>query len=205
MHKHHRVLLGELEKHRRNHVHSASNDSYLSIGHHYLDVSVPTRRTLAGAWLEKNQDLPDAEFLAVLESLYRGRSHEEKTLASILLSYHCGGRKIVGLKQLNAWFDDLAGWAEIDMICSGVFTADEVLANWPAWERLIRGLSRDRNINKRRAALVLLTAPVRYSDDKRLSELGFEVIRLCSLNGKSSLPRPCPGFCAAWCGITSAR
>src|SRR6516225_5316855 len=63
------------------------------------------------------------------------------------------------------------------MLCSGVFTADEILANWPAWERLIRGLSRDRNINKRRAALVLLTAPVRYSDDKRLSELGFEVIR----------------------------
>ena len=63
------------------------------------------------------------------------------------------------------------------MLCSGVFTADEILANWPAWEPLIRGLSRDRNINKRRAALVFLTVPVRYSDDQRLSELGFEVIR----------------------------
>jgi 3-methyladenine DNA glycosylase AlkD len=176
MHKHHRVLLGDLEKHRRNRVHSQSNDSYLSSGHHYHDVSVPTRRTLARAWLEKNRDLPDAEFLAVLESLYRGRSHEEKTLASILLSYHRGGRKIVGLKQLNAWLDDLAGWAEIDMLCSGVFTADEMLGNWRAWERFIRGLSHDRNINKRRAALVFLTAPVRYSDDRRLSELGFEVI-----------------------------
>ena len=177
MHAHHRILLGDLEKHGRRRMHSQSNDSYLGSGHSYLDVSVPARRTIAKGWLKKNQGIPDPEFSAVLESLFRGASHEEKTLASILLSCHPTARKTIGLSQLNAWLDDLVGWAEIDMLCSGVFTADEILANWPAWERLIRGLSRDRNINKRRAALVLLTAPVRYSDDKRLSELGFEVIR----------------------------
>lgn len=177
MHKHHRVLLGELEKHRRNRVHSQSNDSYLSSGHRYLDVSVPTRRTIAKAWLKENQGIPDAEFLAVVESLYRGMSHEEKTIASILLSYHRAGRQNVGLKRLSSWLDDLVGWAEIDTLCSGVFAADEILVKWRAWERFVRGLSRDRNINKRRAALVFLTAPVRYSDDQRLSKLGFEVIR----------------------------
>jgi 3-methyladenine DNA glycosylase AlkD len=177
MHKHHRVLLSELEKHRHNRVHSQSNDSYLSSGHRYLDVSVPIRRTLAKAWLKENQGIPDAEFLAVVESLYRGMSHEEKTIASILLSYHRAGRQNVGLKRLSTWLDGLVGWAEIDSLCSGVFTADEILANWRAWERFIRALLRGRNINKRRAALVFLTAPVRYSDDQRLSELGFEVIR----------------------------
>jgi 3-methyladenine DNA glycosylase AlkD len=178
MNPHHRVLLGELKKHRRSRVHSQSNDSYLSSGHHYLDVSVPMRRTIAKAWLKKNKHITDSEFLAVLESLYRGKSHEEKTLASILLSYHPAGRKTVGLSQLNAWLDDLVGWAEIDMLCGGAFRAEEILANWRGWERFILALSRDRNINKRRAALVLLTAPVRYSDDKRLADLGFEVIRL---------------------------
>ena len=178
MHAHHRALLRDLEKHRRSRVHSQSNDSYLRSGHHYLDVSVPMRRTIAKAWLKKNKGITDSEFSAVLESLYRGRFHEEKTLASILLSYHPTGRKMVGLSQLNAWLDDLVGWAEIDMLCGGVFGAEEILANWPRWERFILALSHDRNINKRRAALVLLTAPVRYSDDKRLADLGFEVIRL---------------------------
>jgi 3-methyladenine DNA glycosylase AlkD len=177
MHIHHRLLLGDLTKHRRNRVHSQSNDSYLSSGHHYLDVSVPARRTLAKAWLKENKGIPDAEFSAILESLYRGRSHEEKTLASILLSYHHSGRKIVGLKQLNAWLDDLVGWAEIDMLCSGVFTADEIISNWREWQQFIRTLAHNRNINKRRAALVFLTAPVRYSDDQRLAALGFEVIQ----------------------------
>jgi DNA alkylation repair enzyme len=130
MHAHHRVLLGDLEKHRRSGVHSQSNDTYLSSGHHYLDVSVPSRRTIAKEWLKKNKGIPNAEFLAVLASLYRGRSHEEKTLASILLSYHPPGRKTVGARQLNAWLDDLVGWAEIDTLCGRVFSAAAVLANW---------------------------------------------------------------------------
>jgi 3-methyladenine DNA glycosylase AlkD len=176
MDAHHEILLASLEKHRRNRLHSQANDSYLSSGHHYYDVSVPVRRTLARAWLKQNKGIQDAEFLAVLESLYRGRSHEEKTLASILLSYHRTGRKAVGPKQLNAWLDHLVGWAEIDSLCQGVFMADEILANWRKWEKFIRTLSRDKNINKRRAALVFVTAPVRYSDDKRLAALGFEII-----------------------------
>jgi 3-methyladenine DNA glycosylase AlkD len=178
MHGHHGVLLADLKKYRRSRLHSQSNDSYLSSGHHYLDVSVPSRRTIAKAWLKKNRGIPDAEFLAVLGSLYRGRSHEEKTLASILLSYHPTARKTVGLRQLNAWLDELVGWAEIDMLCGGVFGAEELLANWRKWERFILALSRDRNINKRRAALVFLTTAVRYSDEKRFADLGFEVIRL---------------------------
>src|SRR5437660_12093973 len=103
MHAHHKTLLASLENHRRNRVHSQANDSYLSSGHLYYDVSVPIRRTLAKVWLKENKGIGDAEFSAVLESLYRGRSHEEKTLASILLSYHRMGRKTVGPKQLNAW------------------------------------------------------------------------------------------------------
>jgi 3-methyladenine DNA glycosylase AlkD len=176
MHAHHRVLLAALEKHQRRRAHTQANDSYLSSGHHYYDVSVPVRRSLAKAWLKQNKGIADAEFSAVLESLYRGKSHEEKTLASLLLSYHHAGRRAVGPKQLNAWLDHLVGWAEIDSLCQSAFTADEILAAWNEWKRFIRALSRDKNINKRRAALVFLTGPVRYSSDVRLAALGFEII-----------------------------
>jgi 3-methyladenine DNA glycosylase AlkD len=175
MHAHHKVLLAALLKHRRNRVHSQSNDSYLSSGHRYYDVSVPIRRTLANAWLRENEGIAGAEFIAVLDSLYRGKSHEEKTLASILLSCHRAGRGTVGPKQLDAWLDQLAGWAEIDSLCT-IFGADEMLASWRDWERFIRALSRSRNINKRRAALVFLTVPFRHSNDERLAALGFEIV-----------------------------
>ncbi len=176
MHSHHKVLLAGLEKNHRRRAHSQANDSYLSSGHHYYDVSVPVRRALAKAWLNENRSLPDSEFLAVLDSLYRGRSHEEKTLASILLAYHRAARQAVGTKQLGEWLDHLVGWAEIDSLCQSAFTAEEILGSWRDWERFIRSLSRHKNINKRRAALVFLTGPVRYSDDKRLADLAFEMV-----------------------------
>jgi 3-methyladenine DNA glycosylase AlkD len=180
---HHRVLIASLEKHRRNRAHSQANDSYLSSGHRYYDVSVPTLRTLAKAWLNENGGIPDVEFLTVLDSLYRGKSYEEKVLASILLSYHRTGPGTIGPKLLDGWLDHLVGWAEIDSLCvcwssaaRRNFTDDEILADWNQWARFIRKLSRDKNINKRRAALVFLTAPLRYSEDKRLAALAFEVI-----------------------------
>ncbi|HEV2169659.1 MAG TPA: DNA alkylation repair protein, partial [Candidatus Binatus sp.] len=92
---HHKVLIARLEKHRRNRAHSQANDSYLSSGHRYYDVSIPTLRTLAKAWLNENTGIPDAEFRAVLDCLYCGKSYEEKVLASILLSYHRTGPRTI--------------------------------------------------------------------------------------------------------------
>src|ERR1700719_3803506 len=179
----HKVLIAGLEKQQRNRAHSQANDSYLGSGHHYYDVSVPTLRTLAKAWLKNNGGIPDAEFLAVLDRLYRGKSYEEKVLASILLSYHRTSPGTIGPKLLDVWLEHLVGWAEIDSLCvfsssaaRRNFTEDEILADWSEWARFIRKLSRDENINKRRAALVFLTVPLRYAEDKRLAALGFEVI-----------------------------
>ena len=90
-------------------------------------TSVPVRRTLAKKWLKENRGIADAEFFAVVGSLFSGKSHEEKTLASILLACHPGGRKAVGPRRLDAWLDQLVGWAEIDSLCT-IFTAEEILA-----------------------------------------------------------------------------
>jgi 3-methyladenine DNA glycosylase AlkD len=68
------------------------------------------------------------------------------------------------------------GWAEIDCLCHNVFTAEEMATDWPAWERFIERLAADSDVNKRRAALVLLNGPVRYSHDPRFGRLAFATI-----------------------------
>jgi 3-methyladenine DNA glycosylase AlkD len=176
MHAHHKTLLTEIKKHRRKRAHSQANDSYLSSGHRYYDVSVPARRAMSKAWLKANKGIADKEFIAVLDSLVLGESHEEKTVACILLASHAQGRAVVGPGKLDAWLDHLVGWAEVDSLCQNTFKAEEMLGDWTAWERFIRKLSRDKNINKRRAALVFLTGPVRYSRDKRLAALAFDMV-----------------------------
>ena len=45
-----------------------------------------------------------------------------------------------------------------------------------AWQALLESLSRDQNINKRRAALVLLTAPITQSPDERILRLALQLI-----------------------------
>jgi len=176
MNEHHRNLVAAIKKNGRSRAHSQANDSYLSSGHHYYDVSIPTLRALAKEWLKSNKGIADKEFIAVLDGLYGGRSYEEKVLASLLIAGNHSGRRTIGHRQLDAWLDQLAGWAEIDSLCASAFTAEEILTDWTEWQRFIRRLMRDRNINKRRAALVFLTTATRKSDDSRLPALAFESI-----------------------------
>ena len=172
----HKTILAALLAHKGKGTTHSSNDRYLKSGHIYHDVSVPIRRQIAKEWLKANQDISDEEFTAALDGLYRGKSHEEKTVASILLGYRSGGRRAASLGQIDGWLDHLAGWAEIDALCGGNFTAAEMLYHWKQWEHFLRKLAKSKNENKRRAALVFLVGPVGASSDKRILTLAFELI-----------------------------
>lgn len=176
MHKEHKKLLVEIKKYRRKNTKHSENSGYINSGHIYYSVPVPIRRQIARDWLRENKGVSKDEFLAVVDSLYQGKSHEEKTLASILLGYHDVYRKAAKPTHLNRWLDHLVGWAEVDSLCQNVFTAEELLSNWRNWKSFIQKLAKDKNINKRRASLVLLTGPTYRSNDKKLSGLAFEVI-----------------------------
>jgi 3-methyladenine DNA glycosylase AlkD len=152
------------------------NDSYGSSGHLYYFVRVPVRRTIARSWLAAHRSASASDVLALIESLFQGESHEEKTLAAILLAYHRGARESAGPKHVERWLDQLSGWAEVDTLCASVFSAEDLLGGWTTWRALIRRLARHASVHKRRAALVLLTGPVRSSPDARLAELAIETI-----------------------------
>lgn len=159
----------------------SSNDSYINSGHFYYNISVPLRRKIAKNWFLKNKNILYEDFIIVVEQLIKGKSHEEKTIASILLGHHSKFREKIssstmGLKQIETWLNELVGWAEIDSFCQNVFKTDEILNNWNAWRALIRKLSKSNNINKRRAALVFLIGPVHYSQNIEPLNLAFETI-----------------------------
>jgi 3-methyladenine DNA glycosylase AlkD len=111
--------------------------------------------------------------LEVVDSLNSGESHEEKTFAALLLGYHAKARAQARPEDLDRWLGQLNGWAEIDCQCRNLFPPEQMLQAWPAWKRLIEQLSRDPNINKRRASLVLLNAPTHYSADERFADLAL--------------------------------
>jgi len=48
-----------------------------------------------------------------------------------------------------------------------------MLGHWKEWKSLLASFSKSGNVHKRRASLVLLTRPLRESDDRRLARLAF--------------------------------
>src|SRR5208282_5090334 len=125
---------------------------------------------MARRWLAAHRHAPAEAVLAVVESLLDGESHEERTLATLLLRYGKPARAATTPADVDRWLDELNGWAEVDSLCQNVFNAEQMLADWTAWRGLIDRLSQDANINKRRGSVVLLTGPVHYDDDQRLAE-----------------------------------
>lgn len=176
MNKFHQELLGQIKKHAGKGTKQSASDSYIGSGHFYYSLSNPIKRQICKDWIKIHKEISIEEFTDLLDSLYKAPSYEEKTSAGMLLGYLPKLRNQVDLNLLGRWLGELNGWAEVDGTCQSSFTAKELLENWDSWQKFIRKLSGDKNINKKRASLVLLTGPVSKSEYKKLSGLAFEVV-----------------------------
>jgi 3-methyladenine DNA glycosylase AlkD len=137
----------------------------------YLGSNKPTRCIKTGE-LQKlsKRYLPNID---LINSLYQnGKSFDEFVIAANL----AGRVKDIDLKSIDKWLNYTVGWAEVDSLCQSNFTADKVLPIWPSWKKLLTALSIDKNINKRRASLVLLCKTLGQSDDGRVSDFTFELV-----------------------------
>jgi 3-methyladenine DNA glycosylase AlkD len=155
---------------------TGENDSYTGSGHPFFGVSAPNLRRIGRAWLASHRKTDETAMLAVVARLFAGEAYEEKVLAAVLLGASARLKRIATPAMADGWLDQLQGWAEIDSLCASVFGPQDLASDWPAWEALLRRLAVDPNINRRRAALVLLTTPTRTADDVRYRDLAFEIV-----------------------------
>lgn len=176
MNIHHKEMLRSIKRSRRDPTGLHHNNSYTGSNHYYYYVSNPVRRGIVKEWLKNYKEISDDELLALLDNLLKGESHEEKTMACMILGYLPRRRHIATTKHLNKWLSHLVGWAEVDSLCQNIFTYEEMLKDWGKWKAFILKLSKSRNINKRRASLVFLTGPVLYTNDEKIKNLAFLLI-----------------------------
>ena len=127
-------------------------------------------------FIAAHRDLSYIDWLALIDSLYHGDSYEERCAPRTLLGRFPRYRRRLPLAQLDAWLGCLNGWAEVDSTCQTVFNDKDLLADWDGWSALLDALAGDENTNKRRASLVLLTAPISQSADRRILDLALELI-----------------------------
>jgi 3-methyladenine DNA glycosylase AlkD len=151
-------------------------DSYLGNSHPRYAISAPVLRKIAREWMKEHKDLSTEDFADLLTSLIEGESGTEKSFAGILLDYSTKEQRNFNPALFDQWLNHLEGWAEIDGLCTGKYQITHLLLNWQKWKPLIIRFSKDKNINKRRASLVLFCSPVSQLEDERLSELALEIV-----------------------------
>jgi 3-methyladenine DNA glycosylase AlkD len=114
------------------------------------------------------------DFTDLLNSLYKGKTYDEVTIAAKIIEFSPEFKAQFDLNHLYDWLGFVCGWAETDTLCQMAFSDTDLFLRWPEWKKLLQKLNSDSNIHRRRASLVLLTKPVRLSDDKRILELALK-------------------------------
>ena len=157
---------------------------YLGSNKTFHGFSSLQMRILVKTFLDENK-LDKSETIELLNSLYQnGTTYTEIALAAMILPA-TPLIKSFDPKHLDLWLNYTHGWAENDVLCQSIFTAENILNRWPDWQKWLKDFNQSPNINKRRASLVLLTKSLRQSNDPRLSKLAFENIQ--NLKGEKDI------------------
>ena len=173
MNKFHRDILNLIKENSGTPTQHTFLDSYLGNDHPRYPINVPTLRLIAKEWSKTYRTLSATEFQKIVDSLIHGKSATEKNMAGILLDLSTKAQRKFDPSCFEKWLDQLIGWAEIDSVCTGAYPTTEIPANWKVWNSLLIKFSKSKNINKRRASLVLLCSPMRKAADERLAAMAF--------------------------------
>ncbi|MDD5482021.1 MAG: DNA alkylation repair protein [Candidatus Shapirobacteria bacterium] len=155
---------------------SQHQDSYGGNKDKKLHLRIATIRKIAQDLVAANKNLTTSEWVELFGFLSNGEFDEEKQLIGKILENHSDLRKSISSKEVEKILAKMEGWSQVDSVCQSVFGAKELLLHWEEWKKTIKTLTKSPNLNKRRAGLVLLTAPVRQSTDEGFANLGLEVI-----------------------------
>lgn len=149
---------------------------YLGTKRKFLNVKSPARDKILRETVKGVADLQNTEIIKLLNNLILSDTFEYLNFAGKLLSKSPKARESVTFESLEKWLAPTTGWAECDSICQSLFSEKEVLNMWNKWQKNIRKFSESKNIQLRRASLVLECKPARGSNNPALRKLAFETI-----------------------------
>lgn len=149
---------------------------YLGTKRKHLCLKAQMRDKILRQATKELKKLDPKETIIILDELFSADTFEDFNFAGKLLTKLPEVRKVISFNQLEGWLRTSSGWAECDCICQSLFHQKEVLARWAEWQKAIKRFSKDKNIQLRRASLVLQVKPARESDNPKLRKLAYETI-----------------------------
>jgi 3-methyladenine DNA glycosylase AlkD len=175
MNRHHQEILTQIKQQSGKPTQHTFLDSYLGNTHPRYPINAPTLRTIAKEWI-RDHTLTSKELASLLSSLIKGESSTEKCMAGVLLDYTKFKDHPLNPALFLGWLDHTEGWAEVDTLCTNRYLGQALPAQWTDWKKIIDQCSKSKNINKRRASLVLFCSPLRSSTDEKLAISALKIV-----------------------------
>lgn len=172
----HKEILALIKENSGQPTHHTFLDSYLGNDHPRYPINNPTMRLIAREWMRDHRDLDLDTFVDLLTSLIEGQSCTEKMMAGFLLEYAAKPQRDFDPAIYDQWLVHLVGWVEIDTLCTGAFVRKQMPGNWPKWKKVIVKLSKDPNINKRRASLALFCSVLGHVEDQDIADTAISIV-----------------------------
>ncbi len=149
---------------------------YLGTKRKLLNIYSAQRDKVIREYLGQMKVLSPEQQVGVLDDLFSSDTFEDFNFAGKMLTKLPEVRRSLDFGHLKKWLRTTNGWAECDCICQSLFSEKEVLFRWKEWEKTINKFAKDKNIQIRRASLVLQCKSVRGSGDPKLRKLAYETI-----------------------------
>lgn len=155
-------------------------DNYLGNKHPRYPINNPTLRTITKNFTKTHKDLPLKVFEELLTSLIEAPSCTEKMAAGFLMDTCTHEQRKFNIRLFDKWLSHVEGWVEVDTLCTGKYSKIEISAQWNEWKKLLSKFAVSKNIQKRRASLVLLCHPTARERNEEMMLLAFRNIELLS-------------------------
>lgn len=176
MNKYHENLLDQIKKNSPKKADVWVGQTYLGSLHKFYGLKTDIKRKIARDFYKQNHTLSSKDFFSVVDLLYKGESFEERTLASEIILSAKDYQSFITFSIIDNWLGNLVGWAEIDTLCQSKILTPFIERDFKKTANFIHKLSKSPNISKRRASLVLLVKPASYLEDKKIFDLGIQII-----------------------------
>ncbi len=147
---------------------------YLGNKHPMYRITSPQMRKIAKDWIKEHRDLPAKDFAALLTDFIEGKTFTEKYMAGILLDYARADQKMFKPGLFDKWLNHVEGWAEVDGLCTNKYSRTEIVNQWATWKPLLLKFSKSKNIQKRRASLVLFCSPLSQTSNMDISQTALQ-------------------------------
>lgn len=125
---------------------------YLKSPWKFYGVSTPDRRRIVTELINKFPDLSKDDLLSLVQKLWNGNWHEEKSIAIILLTINVEVLNRDDLMLIEQMVDSVTGWDHLDEISLRI-VAPLVSSDKYVWDK-VRSWIKEKNYWKRRVVIL---------------------------------------------------